>query len=333
MKKTIQKSFVWALVFWITLFWVVYAANIISVTTQTISTWDSIGAGWYQSVNDKIVNSYTKTEVDTMINEINSKLPVGTQSFPGQSCKDILTSLWNNWDGVYWIKPDSNPAFEVYCDMTTDGWGWTLISTVSSSNLFRSLNTSWNSIESLSLIWNDNTNKLNIDSNMSKSQIESIWANEVLVVSNTQTIKWYSNITIPSVWDYYLRANLHSSSSMQNWITSNVKIKNLKTGLINTARVRPWWNDHYWWSWSENYLHMLIWTQSTWTSWPWLCLHWTCWSESWTIWVRNNDFTSLSTKTSCLDHKNAWRSLDWVYTIDPEANGTWFEVYCDMTRD
>ncbi|KAL9987345.1 hypothetical protein ACROYT_G001635 [Oculina patagonica] len=50
-------------------------------------------------------------------------------SVPGSSCEDILISGESEGDGEYWIDPaDSGDPFTVFCDMTTDQGGWTLIS-------------------------------------------------------------------------------------------------------------------------------------------------------------------------------------------------------------
>ena len=51
---------------------------------------------------------------------------------PGLSCFDILSAGHSTGDGLYWIDPDSTGAFEVYCDMTTDGGGFTLLAVSSS---------------------------------------------------------------------------------------------------------------------------------------------------------------------------------------------------------
>ena len=51
---------------------------------------------------------------------------LGTEANPASSCQAILEASASVGDGTYWVKAD-NTVFQVYCDMTRDGGGLTLV--------------------------------------------------------------------------------------------------------------------------------------------------------------------------------------------------------------
>ena len=84
-----------------------------------------------------------------------------TQANAGVSCKTIFDNDLGNTDGTYWIDPDGNgltgDAFQVHCNMTTQGGGWTLVATLSNVDGIRS----WSHTSPQFGAWLDNTSLIN----------------------------------------------------------------------------------------------------------------------------------------------------------------------------
>ena len=97
-------------------------------------------------------------------------VPLGSQQNPGKDCKDIRDFGSNPVNSVYWIQPPGQPApFQVYCDMTTDGGGWTLVMKVDGNSTLFSYDAAY---------WTNQTayNEGAADLDGSQAKLRSFWS-------------------------------------------------------------------------------------------------------------------------------------------------------------
>ncbi|KAK1792443.1 hypothetical protein P4O66_012392 [Electrophorus voltai] len=52
-----------------------------------------------------------------------------------RNCKELMDKYKTNEDGLYHLTTERGVVYQTYCDMTTDGGGWTLVASVHENNI------------------------------------------------------------------------------------------------------------------------------------------------------------------------------------------------------
>ncbi len=189
-----------------------------------------------------------------------------TQINPKASCKRLYEAENKRNDWVYTIDPEGNwTGFKVYCDMTTDWGGWTLlVKAISWENDFHTSSKLWD-IKDMTFK-SKNTYKLE-DINIKKFNNNSIFRIELLN-SNFNILEYkYFQIEDISSFNLWTRSASWSNTEMK-WEYSFEELKSLNySNAINTAWCASAYWPNEWWSACWNEINM--WYHSCSPRWFW----------------------------------------------------------------
>ncbi|CAI5797875.1 Fibrinogen C-terminal domain-containing protein [Podarcis lilfordi] len=91
--------------------------------------------GCVTSLKRDILKLMVKWEDATCLQNHQGLPPNLLQSLP-RSCMEIKTALEGATDGLYDLATEDGEVYQTFCDMTTNGGGWTLVASIHENNIY-----------------------------------------------------------------------------------------------------------------------------------------------------------------------------------------------------